>query len=231
MIVSDVESVLVDCPLVKRRSISYIKTRASALAAEEKKVESVCIKASIVQFHDIAGEFWYAGCASKGCNRKITRNTSSGRWYCAECDKEYDQCQYQYMVRLLLADFTGNLWVTLFGEAVSGVHIAVSVGVERLSIFCRDLSCLDVLPRSCARSRLVRTLITTCLWFAVRCLKRFCSRWGSVERCVCGADLFFVNQINVKAVGEEQRFTVNAMKQLHFEDEIEQMRTFRELRG
>lgn len=59
-------------------------------------------------------DLWYTACPET--NKKVTE-IAPGRWHCAATDKEYDHCNYRYMLNLSIQDETANQWVSAFDEA------------------------------------------------------------------------------------------------------------------
>lgn len=58
-------------------------------------------------------DLWYTACPET--NKKVTE-IAPGRWHCAATDKEYDHCNYRYMLNMSVQDESGNQWVSAFDE-------------------------------------------------------------------------------------------------------------------
>ncbi|PKA49584.1 hypothetical protein AXF42_Ash004124 [Apostasia shenzhenica] len=70
--------------------------------------------------------FCYTACpliiGDRKCNKKVTKLTN-GNWVCDRCDREFEECEYRYLLQVQVQDHTGVTWVTAFqasGEEIIG---------------------------------------------------------------------------------------------------------------
>ncbi|KAJ8907535.1 hypothetical protein NDN08_007646 [Rhodosorus marinus] len=61
---------------------------------------------------------WYNACPET--NRKVTP-TATGRWRCETTDKEYDHCNYRYVMNVNVMDESTSQFVSVFDEAAQQV--------------------------------------------------------------------------------------------------------------
>jgi len=71
---------------------------------------------SYLRYTDGARHPWYTACPSQGCNKKVERDDSAGTYWCEKCRKNYDTCEYRYMLSFAVADSTGSRFVSAFNE-------------------------------------------------------------------------------------------------------------------
>jgi len=72
---------------------------------------------------------WYNACPSepdpttqKVCKKKVVEgNEGAGTWYCASCDKHYNKYLPRYVLRAMVADHTGSLYVGLFDDQCKSI--------------------------------------------------------------------------------------------------------------
>lgn len=57
---------------------------------------------------------WYLACQS--CNRKVTEDLGSSKFWCEGCQKLFDGCNRRYMLTVKVSDFSGEAWVSAFNE-------------------------------------------------------------------------------------------------------------------
>ncbi|KAG6515042.1 replication protein A 70 kDa DNA-binding subunit A-like [Zingiber officinale] len=102
-----------------RKTVSQIKGEG---LGRGNKPDWVTVKASISFIK--TDNFCYTACplmiGDRLCNKKVMK-VPSGRWSCDRCAKEFDECDYRYLLQLQMQDHTGVTWVTAFQE--SGVEI------------------------------------------------------------------------------------------------------------
>lgn len=60
--------------------------------------------------------FSYPACSTEGCNRKVIEQPD-GTWRCEKCDTNFPEPNHRYIMSCSVADYTGNIWVTLFDDA------------------------------------------------------------------------------------------------------------------
>lgn len=104
-----------------RKTVSQIKDEN---LGRSEKADWVTIKATVT-FIKI-DPFCYTACPLKigdrQCNKKVTSLGNSG-WRCDRCDKEFEECDYRYLLQAQVVDHTGLTWVTAFqetGEEIMG---------------------------------------------------------------------------------------------------------------
>jgi replication factor A1 len=61
---------------------------------------------------------WYESCQGEGCNKKVMLE-DNGSYRCERCNRTYPECNYRYMLTMHIADFTGQLWISLFDEVAA----------------------------------------------------------------------------------------------------------------
>eukprot|EP00250_Pteridium_aquilinum_P034781 c8088_g1_i1 orf=345-2195(-) len=57
---------------------------------------------------------WYLACQT--CNRKVTEDLGSSKFWCEGCQKNFDGCNRRYILTVKLTDFSGEGWVSAFNE-------------------------------------------------------------------------------------------------------------------
>jgi replication factor A1 len=45
------------------------------------------------------------------------KKSSSGNWICKRCEKEFEECDYWYLLQVQVQDHTGMTWFTAFQES------------------------------------------------------------------------------------------------------------------
>ncbi|CAM0943763.1 unnamed protein product [Alopecurus aequalis] len=97
-----------------RKTVAQLKDDGLGM---QDKPDWVTVKASIIFFK--SDSFYYTACPTKEgdrqCNKKVTKGTS-GLWCCDRCDKEFEECDYRYLLQLQIQDHSGTAWVTAFQE-------------------------------------------------------------------------------------------------------------------
>ncbi|WOK91949.1 replication protein A 70 kDa DNA-binding subunit A-like isoform X1 [Canna indica] len=82
------------------------------------KPDWVTVKASISYIK--TDNFCYTACplqiGDRQCNKKVTK-LANGNWCCDRCAKEFEECDYRYLLQLQIQDHTGGTWVTAFQES------------------------------------------------------------------------------------------------------------------
>ncbi|KAG9457369.1 hypothetical protein H6P81_001877 [Aristolochia fimbriata] len=98
-----------------RKTVSQIKE--DGLGRSERP-DWVTIKATITFVK--ADNFCYTACplsvGDRQCSRKVSR-VGKLLWRCERCDKEFEECDYRYLLQAQVQDQTGLTWVTAFQEA------------------------------------------------------------------------------------------------------------------
>ncbi|KAF2349433.1 Replication factor A C-terminal [Trinorchestia longiramus] len=57
----------------------------------------------------------YQACPNDGCNKKVT-DLNNGMYRCEKCNKEMDSFKWRCIMSCNVADFTSDVWVTVFQE-------------------------------------------------------------------------------------------------------------------
>ncbi|XP_068659391.1 replication protein A 70 kDa DNA-binding subunit A [Aristolochia californica] len=98
-----------------RKTVSQIKM--DGLGRSERP-DWVTIKATIAFIK--TDNFCYTACplmvGDRKCSRKVSR-LGKLRWRCERCDREFEECDYRYLLQAQVQDHTGLTWVTAFQEA------------------------------------------------------------------------------------------------------------------
>ncbi|KAF9764133.1 Replication protein A 70 kDa DNA-binding subunit [Nosema granulosis] len=86
-----------------------------SLISDIKNEEMVwsAARCTIVYFKE--DSIFYESCKSEGCNKKVIKN-DIGEFRCERCNKTSYECNYRYMTGVVISDFTGQIWTTLFDE-------------------------------------------------------------------------------------------------------------------
>lgn len=58
---------------------------------------------------------WYDSCPGENCTKKVVLE-DGGKYRCEKCNNTYDNCDQRYMASVHVADFSGQLWVSMFNE-------------------------------------------------------------------------------------------------------------------
>ncbi|GMP67010.1 hypothetical protein CsSME_00027141 [Camellia sinensis var. sinensis] len=98
-----------------RKTVSQIKDEG---LGRSDKPDWVTVKASISFIK--TDTFCYTACplmiGDRQCNKKVTRSGNS-RWQCDQCNQEFEECDYRYLLQAQVQDHTGLTWVTSFQES------------------------------------------------------------------------------------------------------------------
>lgn len=70
-------------------------------------------RCTIVYFRE--DSVFYESCVSDGCNKKVLKN-DIGEFRCERCNKTSYDCNYRYMIGVVISDHTGQIWSTMFDE-------------------------------------------------------------------------------------------------------------------
>ncbi|KAG8863147.1 Replication factor A protein 1 [Tulasnella sp. 330] len=57
----------------------------------------------------------YAACPGDKCRKKVNEGPSGG-WRCRECERDYSEPEYRYMLTMSIVDWTDELWVQVFND-------------------------------------------------------------------------------------------------------------------
>ncbi|EPS73533.1 hypothetical protein M569_01223, partial [Genlisea aurea] len=103
-----------------RKTISQIKDEG---LGRSEKPDWITVKATVSFVK--TDPFCYTACpltvGDRRCNRKVTN--SSSRWRCDRCDREFEECDFRYLLQMQVQDHSGVTWVTAFqecGEEIMG---------------------------------------------------------------------------------------------------------------
>ncbi|XP_020091056.1 replication protein A 70 kDa DNA-binding subunit A isoform X1 [Ananas comosus] len=98
-----------------RKTISQIKDEG---LGRGERPDWVTVKATVSFIK--ADNFCYTACplmiGDRQCNKKVTK-VAGGNWCCDRCDKEFEECDYRYLLQVQVQDHTGLTWVTAFQES------------------------------------------------------------------------------------------------------------------
>lgn len=98
-----------------RKTVSQIKDEG---LGRGDKPDWVTVKATISFIK--TDTFCYTACplmiGDRRCSKKVTR-LASGNWFCDRCDKEFEECDYRYLLQAQVQDHMGLTWVTAFQES------------------------------------------------------------------------------------------------------------------
>ncbi|XP_019704480.1 replication protein A 70 kDa DNA-binding subunit A [Elaeis guineensis] len=98
-----------------RKKVSQIKHEG---LGRGDKPDWVTVKATISFIK--TDTFCYTACplmiGDRRCSKKVSR-LASGNWCCDRCDKEFEECDYRYLLQAQVQDHTGLTWVTAFQES------------------------------------------------------------------------------------------------------------------
>uniref|UniRef100_T1IJW3 Replication protein A subunit n=1 Tax=Strigamia maritima TaxID=126957 RepID=T1IJW3_STRMM len=86
------------------------------LGQKDKAVFFTC-KATVVMIRK--ENCVYKACAQPTCNKKVVE--SNGFYRCEKCNTEVAEYKWRYMLSMQLADYSGGLWVTCFGDQAQAV--------------------------------------------------------------------------------------------------------------
>uniref|UniRef100_A0A0D9VLR4 Replication protein A subunit n=1 Tax=Leersia perrieri TaxID=77586 RepID=A0A0D9VLR4_9ORYZ len=113
-----------------RKTVAQIKDEGLGMG---DKPDWVTVKASVIFFKNES--FCYTSCPNmigdRQCSKKVTKGIT-GNWTCDRCNKEFEECDYRYLLQLQIQDHSGTTWVTAFQEA----------GQELLGCSARELNAL-----------------------------------------------------------------------------------------
>lgn len=98
-----------------RKTVSQIKDEG---LGRGEKPDWVTVKATISFIK--TDNFCYTACplmiGDRQCSKKVTK-VGNGKWCCDRCDKEFEECDYRYLLQAQVQDHTGVTWVTAFQES------------------------------------------------------------------------------------------------------------------
>lgn len=98
-----------------RKNVSQIKDERLGMG---DKPDWVTVKATICFIK--TDNFLYMACplniGDRKCSKKV-KMSSSGNWICERCEKEFEECDYRYLLQVQVQDHTGTTWVTAFQES------------------------------------------------------------------------------------------------------------------
>lgn len=98
-----------------RKTVAQIKDEGLGMG---DKPDWITVKATVIFFKNES--FFYTACPNmigdRQCNKKVTKSTT-GNWTCDKCDREFEECDYRYLLQFQIQDHSGTAWVTAFQEA------------------------------------------------------------------------------------------------------------------
>lgn len=98
-----------------RKTVKQIKDEGLGRGG---KPDWVTVKATISFIK--TDSFCYTACplmiGDRQCCKKVTK-AGNGKWCCDRCDKEFEECDYRYLLQAQVQDHTALTWVTAFQES------------------------------------------------------------------------------------------------------------------
>ncbi|KAI0495982.1 hypothetical protein KFK09_022289 [Dendrobium nobile] len=98
-----------------RKNVSQIKDEG---LGRGDKPDWVTLKATVSFVK--TENFCYTACplviGDRQCNKKVTK-LNNGNWCCERCDREFEECEYRYLLQAQVQDHTGVTWVTAFQDS------------------------------------------------------------------------------------------------------------------
>lgn len=140
------------------KTISQIKDEKLGIS---EKADWITVNATIAQMR--FETFCYPACPNmtserSKCSKKVLDN-GDGTWRCDKCDKTVEECEYRYILQLVLQDHTGLTWATAFQEA----------GEEIMGVSAKDLHFMKYEEQDDDRfSEIVRNVILSQFTFKLK---------------------------------------------------------------
>ncbi|KAM7517662.1 hypothetical protein LguiB_016624 [Lonicera macranthoides] len=98
-----------------RKTVSQIKDEG---LGRSDKPDWVTVKGTITFIK--TDTFCYTACplmtGDRQCNKKVSQSGNS-RWQCDRCNREFEECDYRYLLQVQVQDHTGLTWMTAFQES------------------------------------------------------------------------------------------------------------------
>eukprot|EP01106_Pelomyxa_sp_JSP_P019512 TRINITY_DN9889_c0_g1_i2.p1 TRINITY_DN9889_c0_g1~~TRINITY_DN9889_c0_g1_i2.p1 ORF type:complete len:567 (-),score=122.52 TRINITY_DN9889_c0_g1_i2:213-1913(-) len=124
-------------PLSSRSHSKVAQTAASLVAIRDitqtpPDFQSVFQLRATVQFIKTTGTLYYPSCPTSGCAKKVVPVEGEGPpgWHCPKCSKIFSEPLYRHILRLLIADHTGGVWVSCFNDVAE-----IILGVPASTVF------------------------------------------------------------------------------------------------
>lgn len=128
-----------------RKNVSQIKDEG---LGRGDKPDWIMLKGSVSFIK--SDNFCYAACplpvGDRTCGKKVTK-MSGGSWRCERCDREFEKCEYRYLLQAQVQDHSGLTWVTAFQE--SGADIVGCSAEELFTLKQHDEAKFAEIIRSC----------------------------------------------------------------------------------
>jgi len=114
---------LLPSPYLETPFLGFLGTRPVRLSHTKvletgKSLIGVTVKGTISFIK--TDNFCYTACplmiGDRQCSKKVTK-VGNGKWCCDRCDKEFEECDYRYLLQAQVQDHTGVTWVTAFQES------------------------------------------------------------------------------------------------------------------
>lgn len=97
-----------------RKYVSQIKDEG---LGRGEKPDWVIVKATVTFIK--TDNFCYTACplmiGDRQCGKKVNR-VGNGNWCCDRCDREFEECDYRYLLNVQVQDHSGLAWVKAFQE-------------------------------------------------------------------------------------------------------------------
>ncbi|KAH7366539.1 hypothetical protein KP509_18G083500 [Ceratopteris richardii] len=71
---------------------------------------------------------YYLACQS--CNKKVTEDSVSSKFWCEACQKTYEECSRRYIMTVKFSDFRGEAWISAFNEQAEAL---LGMSADKLS--------------------------------------------------------------------------------------------------
>lgn len=98
-----------------RKTVSHIKNEG---LGRGERPDWITVKATVSFIK--TDNFCYTACpvmiGDRKCSKKVTK-VGNGNWCCDRCDKEFEECDYRYLLQAQVQDHTAVTWVTAFQES------------------------------------------------------------------------------------------------------------------
>lgn len=98
-----------------RKNVSQIKDEG---LGRGDKPDWITLKATVSFIK--TENFCYSACplmiGDRQCSKKVTK-LNNGNWCCERCDREFEECEYRYLLQAQVQDHTGVTWVTAFQDS------------------------------------------------------------------------------------------------------------------
>ncbi|KAJ9050000.1 Replication factor A protein 1 [Entomophthora muscae] len=98
----------------------------------KEKVERFNTQATVLTIRDNPT---YPACPRPSCRKRVT--PCDGQWYCEKCRSSFSHPKYRYIMKCCIADFTAELWVTIFNTQGETIFQRPALQYETLKVLSR----------------------------------------------------------------------------------------------